>query len=145
MKKGLLTPSLVFFTMVSSSAFASTYVKCGKAIDTETLETQGYELELSSESDRYTGHVGGEWNLKLKESGDWLKPNRNVTAKTTKVDGTTIIEVTIKQAQAASGPVGLRYRLVGLWDEEPVLEKYSMGGFVGTRLLEKFKCVGTSD
>jgi len=59
--KSLVLASL----LLTSPAFASSYVICGKSADLLTQKVAGYELELSSESDNYNGPVGKNWNLKL--------------------------------------------------------------------------------
>lgn len=133
---------------MSSTAFANTYVKCGKQADLESApEVVGYELELSSEgADDYTGAVGGSWNLKLQsEDSEWLAPNPNITAKNYKSGDQMIVEISIQQGRSSSGPIGTKYRLVDLYSDEPTLEKYAMGGFAGTLMLGKFQCFSGND
>lgn len=129
----------------SAPAFANTYVMCGKSVDLENQIVDGYELELSSENDEYTGAVGGNWNLKLDLNSDWLTPSPKVTATQSEVAGNTIIEIKIVTARSASGAVGSVYKLIGLYDEEPVLEKYTMGGFAGSVKIGTFKCQSGND
>lgn len=138
---------LILGTLFYSAAFANTYVKCGVKADWESFSVTPYELELSSEgSDDYTGPVGVNWNMKLgSEDSEWLAPNANIVAKTTMVEGNTIVDITVKYAEAATGPVGIRYKLIGLFDEEPRLEKYSMGGFLGPYKLASFECLSAHD
>lgn len=142
MKLLVLMSCLVF----SVEAFSYTYVKCGKSVDFENFVVSGYELELSSESDDYMGTVGGTWNLKLKsEDSDWLPASRNITAQSSIVDGDTIIQIIIIFDRTPSGPVGLRYKLIGLYDDAPVLEKYTMGGFAGSVKTATFECFSGND
>lgn len=145
MKNTLLIATLLSFA-APSLALAHTYVKCGKTADLEEGTVSGYELELSSQGgDDYAGAVGGNWNLKLAEDGEWLAANPKITAKKTKVGDDTVIEITIKIAQAASGPVGTRYKLTGLYDDQPTLEKFTMGGFAGTQKIGTFQCISGND
>lgn len=134
-------------SIVSLAASANTHIICGKSIDWDNYAVKGYELELSSENDEYQGLVGNRWYLKLgSEDSEWIDSDPNISARTIESeDSDTVVEVIVKQAEAASGPVGYRYRLVNLFDDEPTLEKYSMGGFVGTLLLEKLKCMASYD
>lgn len=137
---------LLSFT-ISTGAFANTYVKCGRTADFDSGEVQGYELELSSEgADDYSGPVGQKWNLKLEsEDSAWLARNRNIVARSYMSDDDTVVEITIKQAITASGPVGHQYKLVGLYDETPKLFKYTMGGFAGSVLIGTFQCLSGND
>jgi hypothetical protein len=129
----------------SSWAFANTYVICGTAVDPEEQIVTGYELELSSEDDEYSGPVGKTWNLKLEKNSDWLPFSKRVVAKTSKVANDTIIEIEITQAQSASGIVGTVYKLIGLYNEQPILEKYTMGGFAGSIKIGTFQCLSAND
>lgn len=133
--------------LFSSLALANTYVKCGKAVNPETQEVTGYELELSSEgNDDYSGPVGKNWNLKLEsENSPWLSANNNIVAKNYKKGGDVVVEISIKMAQSASGPVGTQYKLIGLYSETPVLEKYTMGGFAGSLKTGTFQCLSGND
>lgn len=128
---------IIFLTAFfsTSSAFASTYAKCGRTADLETFEVTGYELELSSESEDYSGPVGETWNLKLgSESSDWLDSDRTIVARSYEWNLDTIVEVTLRQE-------GTRYKLVGLYDEEPTLEKT----VAGSDDIEIFHCVSGND
>lgn len=138
---------LVMGILLQTSVFANTYVKCGVKADFESFSVSPYELELSSEgSDEYSGPVGINWNMKLgSEDSEWLAPNTDVVARTSVVAGETIVDITVKYAEAATGPVGIRYKLIGLFNEGPVLEKYSMGGFLGTYKLASFECLSAHD
>ena len=130
----------------ASSAFASAYSKCGKSVNPDTLETTGYELEISSGDDKFSGPVGKNWDLKLKEDGDWLPASRNITAKSYEdANGQTIVEISIVQARTASGAVGIKYKLIGLYDDQPVLEKYNIGGVTGPLKTDTFQCVSGND
>ena len=144
MKSFYLALVVSFF---SPQSFANTYVKCAEAIDSETFEVTNYELELSSEgSDDYSGPVGINWNLKLEsEESNWLAPNLKIMAKTSTEDGQTIVEITIEVGSSISGPVGTRYVLTGLYDEAPVLEKFTMGGFAGTVKIGTYECFSSND
>lgn len=139
--------AILIGSIVSLSSSANTHIICGKSVDWDNYTVEGYELELSSENDSYQGLVGSDWYLKLgSQDSQWIDSDPNISAKTIEVsEYDTVVEVVIKHAEAASGPVGYRYKLVSLFDDEPRLEKYSMGGFVGTILLETFKCVGSYD
>jgi len=72
-----------------------------------------------------------------------LKPTKNITAKSN--ESTNSVEITIRQAQGASGPVGISYVLSDMYDDEPVLEKYTMGGFVGRVKVATFACYTGND
>lgn len=140
--------ALLICALFAQSALAdNTYVICGKTVDIDSFTIQGFELALSSEgSDAYKGPVGKSWNLKLgSEDSDWLAPNKNVIAKTSKTDGKTAVEIIIKNAQTPSGPVGTRYVLSDLYDDEPVLEKYTFGGFAGKVKAGEFRCLTGND
>lgn len=133
-------------TILSSSVYANTYVKCGAFVDLEAGKVSGYELEISSENDHYSGPVGKNWNLKLDEQADWLNINSKITARSFKdANDNTVVEIAIKKAQATTGPVGTLYKLIGLYDDEPILEKYTMGGFAGTIKTGTFKCQSAND
>lgn len=132
----------------STTAFANTYVKCGKAVNLDIPDVTGYELEISSENDRYTGSVGKNWNLKLhSEASDWLDAatNKNVVAKSSKKSGDTIIEITIAVDQAGGRPVGTLYRLIGLYDDQPRLEKYALGPYSAPEKTGTFQCFSAND
>lgn len=137
----------LFALLLAPSAFANTYVICGKSVDADTMEATGYELELSSEGeDDYSGPVGKKWNMKLdSQDSEWLAPSEKVIAKNYEQDGDTIIEIKIIQGQSPSGPVGTRYKLIGLYNDEPVLEKFTMGGFAGTIKVGTFQCASGND
>ena len=131
--------SLLVLYFFSQSVMAYTYIKCGQETDFDSFSVSGYELELSSESDNYSGPVGKEWNLKLgSEDSEWLAVNSNITA-TQKEDDS--IEITIKKGQSVTGAVGIKYVVKDLWEEEPTVEKYSVGGFAGLRKIATFKCL----
>ena len=140
---------LVIVLSLSSSfaAQANTYVKCGKTVDFEAFEVTNYELELSSEgSDDYSGPVGKNWNMKLgDEDSDWLEFNPAITAKNYEENDTVVVEIKIKTATSASGAVGTRYKLIGLYDEAPILEKYTMGGFAGAVKIGTYQCLSGND
>ncbi len=135
---------VIFATISMTSVSASTYVKCGRTVNLETEEVTGYELELTSESS-YNGPAGKNWSLKLDEHAEWMKLNPKIVASQYEELDNTIVEVRITDAMATSGPVGTRYKLIGLYDDEPVLEKYTMGGFAGTVRVGKFKCFSSID
>lgn len=133
-------------SFLGSSVFAQSYVKCGTDVDLDTMEVTGYELEMSSDNDDYSGPVGENWNLKLDENGDWLSPRRNVLARSLQDSNQrTLVEITISKGATATGAVGTVYKLIDLYSEEPVLEKYTMGGFAGTVKLGTFKCLSGND
>jgi len=132
--------------LISGAAHAHTYVKCGKTADIENFTVTEYELELSSENDRYSGVVAGNWNLKVgSEDAEWVAKNRRITAKKFKNDGDTIVEIRIVRNLSKMRPVGTMYRLIGLYDEQPRLERYSFGGFGGKRLLDTYECMSAND
>src|SRR5688500_16205914 len=132
---GLLLVTLLIASFFTPVSFANTYVKCGlEASFDRAPDVVGYELELSSEGeDDYSGPVGEKWNMKLgREDSEWLEPNSKVTAKNFLKGEDTIVEITIEIGSSVTGPVGTRYVLTSLYDDEPTLEKYTMGGFAGT-------------
>lgn len=138
---------LVFSTLASGAAMANTYVKCGQLADWDAFTVTGYELELSSEDgDEYKGPVGIKWNMRIgSEQADWLKTNKSITATSSKKDGSVIVEIKMIMAKTPSGPVGTRYKLIGLYDEMPKLEKYNIGGFTGNLLVGTFECITSND
>ena len=138
------TVILILATLLPALSFASTYVVCGKHVDSE-MRAAGYELEISSEDDAYSGSVGKSWNLKLQENGDWLSANKNITAKKTELNDVTIIAITLVSGRSVSGAVGTVYKLIDLYSERPVLEKYSMGGFVGSQKIGTYECMSGND
>jgi len=144
-KEKIMKKVLAFLSLsvvLSSVSMANTYVKCGQSLNESGDDVIGYELEVSSESDIYSGPVGGSWNLKLRsEDSEWLEKNPKVTAREANGD----IEISLKMDQSASGPVGVKYVLKGLYDDYPVLEKYSMGGFAGNIKQGTFKCFSGND
>ena len=75
------------------------------------------------------------------ENSEFLKFNRNVVAKTTEKNGQVIVEIKLQFDSTPTGAVGLTYKLIGLYDDEPVLEKYNMGGFTGPIKVGTFQCV----
>jgi len=127
-------------------ALAYTYVKCGKTVSVEDLTTEGFELEISSETDEYSGAVGGNWQMKLgSEDSKWLKSNRNIVAKKTVNKKSTDIDISIIKANTPSGPVGTQYKLFGLYSEQPRLEKYNVGGFTGYLKVGEYQCASAND
>ena len=136
----------LFVATISTSAFGSSYYICGKAVNPDNGDVTGYELEISSGDDDYSGVVGESWNLKLEQGSDWIKPRPGITAKTTQnSDGEDMVTVTVVQGQSASGSVGTQYKLFGFFNDEPVLEKYTMGGFAGSIKINTFKCISSID
>lgn len=118
-----------------STSFAATYAKCGKTANPETFEVTGYELELSSETDSYRGPVSEEWNLKLgSEDSAWLEYDRSIVARTFESEADTVVEINLRNE-------GIRYRLIGLYDEEPVLEKT----VPESDEIETFQCISGND
>ncbi len=138
---------LLFIALIlPSTVFANSYIICGQTASFDDgMTVTGYELELSSEDDNYSGPVGKNWNLKLKENGEWLKPNDAVVATSLEKDGDVTVRITIAAASSVTGPVGSQYVLTNLFDEEPVLEKFTMGGFAGSVKIGTFHCVGAYD
>lgn len=142
-----------FFVFISALvlanvASASSIVKCGVTADVDEFEVTGYELELSSQDDNYNGVVGGTWEMKIgSEKSKWLKKNPKITASTSEnKDGDTVVEVILRGARTPSGYTGTRYVLIGLYSDQPVLEKWSLGGgIVGRRKLATFQCVAGLD
>jgi hypothetical protein len=104
-------------------------------------------LELSSEgSSGYSGPLGNSWSLKLgSKKSAWMKPNRNVTAKSSKSGNTINVEIAIKNGQSVTGAVGTLYRLIDLYSETPTLEKYSMGGISGFEKIATYQCLSGND
>lgn len=132
--------------LISGTAHAHTYVKCGETVDADNFTVTDYVLELSSENDRYSGVVAGNWNLKLNsEDSEWLEKNKRITARKYKDNGDTIVEVRIVRNLSKTRPVGTMYRLIGLYDEQPRLERYTFGGFGGKRLVGTYQCLSAND
>lgn len=134
----------VFFLIgiLSFSAHAKTHLLCAESIDPVSGKVEGFELELLSESDRFSGPVGHSWTLKWGSlNSDWLKFRDHITAETYGSNGDTVIEIKIKIAETSSGPVGILYKLVGLYQNSPILEKYAMGGVVGLLKTDTFQCI----
>ena len=136
---GVITTSL--------PVFANTYVICGETVDIETSTVKGYELELSSEgADEYKGPVGKLWQMKLEDqSSNWLSANENIVARNYVKGDDHVVEIIISQARSASGFVGTLYKLTGLYDEQPTLEKFTMGGFAGTIRVGHYQCLTGND
>lgn len=140
--------STLLLAVFSVQAHASSYVMCGKKVHQNAdgdLHVTGYELELSSGNDDYSGIVGKNWNLKLQENGDWLESTKKITAKSYEENDTTIVEVSIINGISPSGPVGTKYKLIGLYDDYPSLEKYNIGGFTGNVKIDTFACFSGND
>jgi hypothetical protein len=133
----------------SSSAFANAYVKCGKSVNQETNKVTGYELELSSDNDNFSGVVGKNWNLSLEKENNWMKTkgNENVTAQMNKdKEYNVTVEVFIRGAKTASGWTGTRYVLANLYSDFPTLEKWTLGGgIVGPMKQGSYKCYSGND
>lgn len=137
---------LVLFStlFLANLASASVIVKCGVKADVDNFEVTGYELELSSQDDNFEGVVGGTWEMKIgSEKSKWLKKNPKITAQTTQnEDGDTVVEVFMRGARTPTGYTGTRYVLIGLYSDQPALEKWSLGGgIIGRRKLATFQCV----
>lgn len=131
--------------LMALNAHAAVWISCGngKELDEGLYEVQ--EAQFSSESNKFKGAVGGTWHLKIG-NGDWLAPHRNITAKSTKKDGVTTVEVVIKIGNTPSGPAGTRYVLTDIYSEEPTLEKFNLsGGFGGNLKVGTFKCLSGND
>lgn len=138
--------TLTVSTLLTSTSFASTYAICGKKISKDGQNVEGYELELSAESDKYAGPVGKNWNLKLgSQKSDWLPANKNIVAKSQKANGDVVVDITIATGRSATGIVGTAYRFIGVYADYPVLEKYTIGGFAGTVKVGTFECVSGND
>lgn len=140
---------ILFATLfLTNMAFASSIVKCGVKADVDNFEVKGYELELSSQNDDFSGAVGGTWHMKVgSEKSKWLKKNPKITAETSEnEDGDTVVEVVLRGARTPTGYTGTRYVLIGLYSEQPTLEKWSLGGgIIGRRKLATFECVAAQD
>lgn len=128
------------FALFSSSAFAISYVKCGDSVNLKKWEVTGYELEVFSQDSDFSGPAGENWDLRLDENSPWIGDDKNITAKTLPYGLSTLVEITIVNGKSATGPVGIKYKLIGLYDAQPVLEKYTMGGFAGTVKVKTFQC-----
>jgi len=133
MTKYLLT-SLLF----SSLANASSFIECGSGSYQEGTGYQVEELALSSQSDDYNGPVGGEWIIRFA-GGEWIEEGK-INAVSNQKDELTSVEIKVVVTQAIGGPVGTRYVLSDKDSESPVLERYTMGGFVGNVLTGIFTC-----
>lgn len=136
--------------MSSLPAFSNSYIVCAQKVDfdeyIETGKVVGFELALSSEDDDYSGALGTNWNLKLgSDDSEWLVSSKKVKARTLEQEGSIVVNISIENARSASGPVGTQYKLIGLFDDSPVLEKYTMGGFAGSLKVATFECVGSYD
>lgn len=133
----------VFF--FSQALWANSYIVCGSgAYQEDGMEFENPELVLSSENDKYTGKVGKNWNMHLGD-GNWIEKG-NITAKTVELpDGTKNVEIEIVQAMGATGPVGQRYILTDLYSDEPSLQKFTIGGFVGLALTGTYGCHAAFD
>lgn len=135
-----------FVATLSLSAFGSSYYICGETVNPDNGTVTGYELEMSSVNDDYSGVVGENWNLKLEQDGDWIATRPSITAKTTQnASGEDVVTVTVVHAQSASGMVGTQYKMSGLYDDQPVLEKYTMGGFAGSVKIGTYNCISAID
>jgi hypothetical protein len=133
--------------LLSTLAHASNTVAiCGETTNADEFSVTGFELMISSEdSDGYKGPVGGSWNMKVKEDGEWLPENKNIKASMKNVDGKTQVEIVMVQGRGPSGPVGTRYVLADLYGEETTLEKWNFGGFTGKVMVGEFKCLTAAD
>ncbi|MCB0411951.1 MAG: hypothetical protein KDD22_05455 [Bdellovibrionales bacterium] len=136
--------AVILVAMFSSYSLANISIKCGKTADFENFTVTEFELLISSEDDNFDGPVGGSWNMKIgSEDSEWLDYNPNVTADLVQGPGSKFVEITIKEDM--SGAVGSKYKLFNLYDETPILEKYTMGGFVGSLRVGIYACVSLID
>lgn len=145
MKKVILAvAALVTF---GPSAFANTYVICGEKVDADSGDVRGFELELSSQwAGECSGQVGKKWNMKLGgKVAEWLAQNKKITATTLNDEGFKIVSIQIETGRTTSGQIGTKYVLHGLYDENPVLKKYTTGGYSGTVEIGTFECVSGND
>lgn len=127
-----------------SQAQAATYIECGESV-TDDYDVIGFELAISSERIYgYQGPVGGTWNLKLA-AGQWLAKNEKITANYMEDVFDTDVEIKIVEGNSPSGPVGTRYMVRHFWANAPVLEKYTMGGFVGSVKVGTYECYSSHD
>lgn len=137
---------LVFSAFTSAPAFALAYVKCGQTANLEDGEVTGYEIELSSESDNFTGPAGGTWNLKLKEDAEWLaNVDQNDVAQTKETKSRTQINIRISPESALAQGSGVVYKLSDLYDEEPTLEKFKITNANKLLSLGQFQCFTAND
>ena len=139
--------ALLTFTLFSVGAHASTYTICGDKIDMENMKAEGYVLEVSSEDDDFNGVSGGTWALKLQPgpNGKWIEKNPNITAKSQRVKGKTNVEISVVIGRSPTGPVGNTYLIKNIYNENPTLEKYTMGGFAGKVLEKTVQCESAVD
>ncbi len=135
---------MIVFLMIfmTSSAQAYSYIKCGDSVDFENSIVEGYELEIYSTNDNYHGPVGQNWNLKLNnENSEWLDYTEHVFGRQLTYNR---VEIYIIIANSPTGVVGTKYKLFELFSKRPILEKYTMGGFVGTMKIATFNCISTT-
>ena len=137
-----------------NNAFSASYVECGTEIiehENDYPTVNEVLLAISSEDEDYSGAVGGTWELKLakdrrfaKNRGGWIKANKNITAEEVEIDGRTVVVVTIKIDEAASGPVGEQYEIHGIYSETGRADKFTMGGFAGKVKVKSLVCVASN-
>lgn len=139
----LLAGSMVF---AGSYAMANAYVICGKSVDPDGQKVTGFELELSSESDTFKGPVAGTWHMKIgSQSAEWLAPSKKIIASTSNDSGQVDVTVMMTHGRSVTGPVGSKYILKDLYNDQPTLEKYIVGGVVGLLKVGTFECYSGND
>ena len=134
----------------SFQAFSNSYIVCAQKADFDEYidsgKVVGFELALSSEDDNYNGVLGSKRYMKLgSEDSEWLASIDAIVASTHERGEDVVVNIALKHDLSTSGPVGIKYKLIGLFDDTPVLEKYAMGGLAGSVKLATFECIGSYD
>lgn len=133
----------LLFMISPSLVFAMSHLVCGDLTNAEDGTVKGFELELSSShpSD-YSGPLGETWKMKLRSpDSEWLTPTDEIVARTIEGDMSIYVEISIYIEDAATGPMGVIYRLYDIEGAQPFLEKYNYGGFTGSIKVGSYQCM----
>jgi hypothetical protein len=136
-----LIPALFAFAF-SVPCFAATYIVCGDEPVQQDATFKKIAVEISSENDDFNGKTGGSWFLSYG-GFNWIEKG-NITAKQSKKNGVTSVEVKVIDDNAQGG-VGTRYVFTDIYADEPQVEKFALGGFAGGTSLGKWSCFSALD
>lgn len=129
----------------SNTAFASVYVLCAKEISPDSLDLEGYELELSSQEDLFQGPVGGSWEMRIEREGDWLAMITGIVAKNYLFKQMSIVEVRVSAGILKNEEALVIYRLVDIYGENPYLEKFHLENSKAPVKIAQFQCLSSVD
>lgn len=139
--------SLLLISFLAPKAMASAYITCGTSVNVDEFTVRNVELNISSEDEDFNGPVGGTWHMDLGDGTGGVNqiPSTNaIVATTTGAEGEAkIVEIVIQQNPGGSQPVSTKYKIIDLYSETPVLEKYERGGIGLPVKVGTYQCLSS--